>query len=153
MLLALQKVCLYNMELINKFASFYTDLDSMKIEELKTIYCQNVVFIDPIGEHQGITAVEQYFNGLLKKAQNCTFTIHEQLETTDDKYIVKWTMTYTTSRMNKGKPINVDGMTLLKLKDNKIVFHRDYFDMGEMIYEHIPVLGLFIRKIKKAMTS
>ncbi len=26
--------------------------------------------------------------------------------------------------------------------------HKDYYDLGEMVYEHVPILGFIIRKIK-----
>ena len=30
-------------------------------------------------------------------------------------------------------------------------YHRDYFDMGEFIYERVPVLGSVIRAIKRRL--
>jgi hypothetical protein len=30
-----------------------------------------------------------------------------------------------------------------------VYYHRDYYDAGSMLYEHIPLMGYAIRKIKK----
>jgi ketosteroid isomerase-like protein len=140
------------MTAIRKFESFYTDLASMKIEQLANVYSQDVVFIDPIAAHEGIAAVENYFSKLLHNAKYCTFTIHEIQETTTDNHVVTWQMVFTSSRMNKGKPIAVDGITILKIADDRVVYHRDYYDLGQMVYENIPFIGRIIKKIKKALS-
>lgn len=137
------------MDIIEKFTAFYTDLESMKVEELSSIYSSDVVFIDPIEEHHGIAAVEEYFARLLKNAKFCKFTIHSAEGTTKGRYVVEWTMSFTSARINKGEPVHVNGLTLLNVEDNMIVRHRDYYDLGEMIYEHVPLLGGIIKRIKR----
>jgi limonene-1,2-epoxide hydrolase len=54
--------------------------------------------------------------------------------------------------MNKGKPIAVDGITMLKIADDRVVYHRDYYDLGQMVYENIPLIGRLIKKIKRALS-
>lgn len=123
----------------------------MQVEELSSIYSECVVFIDPVAKHKGIKAVEDYFRGLLHNADHCTFNIHEKLVTSVDSYTITWTMSYTSSRLNKNKPIKVDGISLLKIQESKIVYHRDYYDLGQMVYEHVPLIGWLIKKIKRRM--
>jgi hypothetical protein len=45
----------------------------------------------------------------------------------------------------------VDGFSQISFEDNKVKHHRDYFDLGSMLYEQIPVLGLLIKKIKSGL--
>ncbi|MFT6087163.1 MAG: hypothetical protein ACJAWT_001197 [Glaciecola sp.] len=150
------------MNAITKFESFYTDLASMKIEELAGLYSNDVTFIDPIAAHTGITAVEQYFTKLLDNAKHCTFNIYsieqtisipsESESTTDwSGYLVTWKMSFTSARINKGQPIHVDGVSQLRIKNDKITYHRDYYDLGQMIYENIPLLGKLIKRIKRTL--
>jgi hypothetical protein len=178
------------MDVLEKFSSFYTDLSSMQIENLASIYSPDVVFIDPIAEHKGLSAVESYFDRLLKNAKHCQFVIHSQLEavpkyteslvelqqsrihTHDNsesslprivnsgsshekidtrKCVVNWTMEYKTPKINKGEAIRVDGVSLLTLHGDMIVFHRDYYDLGQMVYENVPLLGRIIKRIKRGM--
>lgn len=138
----------------------------MKIEELTNIYSNDVTFIDPIAEHSGISAVEAYFSKLLHNAKYCTFAIHsieqtvsiaienqtESKQTIDGScYLVTWKMSFTSSRINKGQPIHVDGVSQLKIIDDKITYHRDYYDLGQMIYENIPLIGRLIKRIKRTL--
>ena len=62
-----------------------------------------------------------------------------------------WTMKFTSSKMNKGKPISVDGITMLVIENDKITYHRDYYDLGQMLYENVPLLGLIIKRIKRSL--
>jgi len=150
------------MNAIKKFESFYVNLESMKVEELADIYSSDVVFIDPIAAHSGITSVKSYFTKLLRNAKHCTFAIHsiQKIEAKKnaavdegalEEYLVTWKMTFATSGVNKGKPIFVDGITQLKIVDDKITFHRDYYDLGQMVYENIPLLGRIIKRIKRTL--
>ena len=63
-----------------------------------------------------------------------------------------WTMTYRHPKLHKGKQdIRVEGVSLLQWKDGKIIRHQDIFDAGTMLYEHIPVLGWMIKKLKERL--
>lgn len=140
------------MNVIDKFASFYNNLASMQVNELSMIYCPNVSFIDPIAKHKGLASVETYFAKLLNNAAHCEFEIHSINSATDTDYFVNWTMRYTSTRINSGNPIAVEGVTFLKIEDNLIVFHRDYYDLGQMVYEHVPILGRIIKFLKKGLS-
>ena len=139
------------MTIIDKFSSFYSDLASMEISELKNIYSSDVTFIDPIAQHKGLIAVENYFAKLLHNAKYCNFTIHNKESTQSGNYLVTWTMVFTSAKMQGGKPIKVDGLTQLEISDNKITYHRDYYDLGQMIYENIPLLGRIVKRIKRGL--
>jgi hypothetical protein len=150
------------MDAIRKFESFYTDLASMKVEELAELYSSDITFIDPIAAHSGISSVERYFSKLLQNAKYCTFAIHSINKTSSidsvsvdvagiSAYFVTWQMSFTSTRMNKGQAIQVDGATQLKIEHNKIIYHRDYYDLGQMIYENVPLLGSVIKRIKRTL--
>ena len=139
------------MTLLEKFSSFYTNLASMQVSELASIYNEDVVFIDPIAKHEGLSAVENYFSKLLSNSQHCDFTIHTKQLNDSNNCTVTWTMKFTSSKMNKGKPISVDGITMLVIENDKITYHRDYYDLGQMLYENVPLLGLIIKRIKRSL--
>ncbi|MFT7088340.1 MAG: limonene-1,2-epoxide hydrolase [Glaciecola sp.] len=139
------------MKVLAKFSSFYTDLASMKIDDLSLIYSLDVLFIDPISQHRGLAAIEIYFAKLLENIKDCHFVIHSQQTCDNGQCIVNWTMKFKTAKMKQGKPITVDGITMLKLENDKITFQRDYYDLGQMVYENIPLLGIIIKKIRRSM--
>jgi hypothetical protein len=59
-----------------------------------------------------------------------------------------WIMYLRHKRLNKGVLVTVDGLSLLRIDGQRIGYHRDYFDAGQLLYENVPVLGRMIRWIR-----
>ena len=59
-----------------------------------------------------------------------------------------WTMTLRTRRPRR--VIVVPGLTLLRF-GALITSQRDYFDVGAMMYERIPLVGQLLRLLKRAV--
>ena len=53
--------------------------------------------------------------------------------------------------LRAGDTIRVEGASYLRTHNGKIYYHRDYFDMGAMLYEHLPLLGRIVQRIKKRL--
>ena len=149
------------MNVLARFSALYDDLTSLDPSELDKVYHQDIRFDDPVTTHQGLVAVKLYFQKLLTNTESCRFTIHhvakcvEQNDNQDTQFdhLVTWTMHLTTKSLNKGKPVNLDGSSLLAIREDRIIYHRDYYDMGQMVYEHVPILGFVIRKIKQKLAA
>jgi hypothetical protein len=60
-------------------------------------------------------------------------------------------MTYEHKALNRGKAITIEGHSLIKGNDDGVYYHKDYLDMGAMVYEHIPILGRLVKAIKLRM--
>ncbi len=129
-----------------RFTQFYADLANVDIDDLDNVYHEQILFKDPIASHSGIESVKAYFAHLLD---------HHFIENAsgDSPYdfTVEWTMHLTLN--NQSRSISVNGVSLLTVKDDRVVYHRDYYDMGEMVYEHVPVLKRVIHYIKKRLTQ
>ena len=78
--------------------------------------------------------------------------IKEQQQVNDNGFLT-WTMTLEHPKLQKGKTICVNGVSHLKFRDGQVIYHRDYFDLGEMLYENLPLLGSVIKAIKQRLGS
>lgn len=139
-----------------RFRQLYADLAKISINDLSLVYHQDIEFVDPVTTHRGIGAVKGYFANLLESVDSCQFDIHSLLYTEKCgpggyTHVVEWTMLLQLK--NKPNTISVDGVSMLKVRDDKIHYHRDYYDLGEMVYEHVPVLRSVIGFIKKKLDS
>ena len=56
-------------------------------------------------------------------------------------------------KINKSEPYQVEGISVIQVQDEKIIYQRDYYDMGELMYEKLPVLKQVIHFIKRKMDS
>lgn len=136
------------MTAIEKFRNFYQGLSKKDISGLSDVYSHNIEFIDPIATHHGIETVTQYFGRLLKGTSSCDFTIHSIKSLSDDEFVAEWQMRFVSSSLKTDNPIVVDGITVAKTEGDYVTYHRDYYDMGQLAYEHVPLLGYFVRKVK-----
>lgn len=132
---------------LQQFIDIYQSLNIDNVERIKDIYHPNVTFEDPLHKVQGINELQMYFNRLYENLLHCEFTI-EHYFSKNDEACIYWTMCFIHSKLNSGQAITVQGHSHLKGDDNKVIFHRDYLDVGAMLYEHISVLGGVIRFVK-----
>ena len=140
---------------IEKFCSIYRDLTKISSNDLRTIYTEDVEFIDPIQRHKGRDSVEAYFSKLNENARSCKFDITNTIPCDTNKDGVTAVLTWhMTLELNKPrKTIHLDGTTLLKEGASGFYYHRDYYDLGEMVYEHVPVVGWLVKKIKRKLAQ
>ncbi|WP_298943356.1 nuclear transport factor 2 family protein [uncultured Psychromonas sp.] len=132
---------------LNEFTSVYQKLNTDNLALLNSIYHQEITFIDPIHEIKGLDELQQYFQGLYQNLESCQFIISEVISQPNQAAIY-WKMTYQHPKLNKGNEVSVFGSSHLKAKEGKVIYHRDFLDLGSMLYEQLPVLGKVIRLIK-----
>jgi limonene-1,2-epoxide hydrolase len=132
---------------LQAFISVYSELKADNLQQLKGIYHSEVVFIDPMHQMQGRKELLSYFERLYREVISCDFIIEEVLEVGDEAAIF-WTMMLRHKQLAGGRKIKLEGHSHLKVQEGQIIYHRDYFDVGAMLYEHIPLLGRVIKFIK-----
>ena len=132
---------------LNNFVNVYQTLSTDNLDLLSKIYHRDVIFIDPIHELKGFDNLFEYFQNLYQNLSTCDFVI-TNIIAEKDQAAIYWTMSYQHPKLNKGKLITVIGHSHIKGYEDKVIYHRDYLDLGSMLYEQLPVLGKLIKLIK-----
>lgn len=116
---------------------------------LKELYHPKVVFEDPVGRHDGLEALTKYYDGMYENVTDIHFEFKPDA-IDGERHLATWVMTLKASGLNGGEAVIVPGVSEIVFDPatNLVIYHRDYFDMGQMIYEQVPVLGALIRFIK-----
>ncbi|WP_373478552.1 DUF2358 domain-containing protein [Geminocystis sp.] len=101
-----------------------------------SIYAQNVHFKDPVYNFYGIKKYQEMIDFLQKWFKNLTLELHE-INQTENQIDTRWTMSWN-SPLPWQPFISVSGRSELKLKDNLIIGHYDYWDRPflDMIKQH-----------------
>lgn len=138
-------------QLIADFKALYMQLDHSNCYEgiLENVYDDSMVFQDSFHRIEGLEKFKDYCSGLYENLNFCEFEFHNEWITKTNAMLT-WTMSYSHPRLKGSKTIRVDGATELIFK-NKVTYHKDYFDGGELLYEHVPLLGTVINQLKKRM--
>jgi ketosteroid isomerase-like protein len=133
---------------LDRFISLYQGLDKRQLHRLREVYAEDVLFVDPAHRIQGLAALEHYFAELYGGLESCTFEIERSQQQGDCAWL-GWTMTLRHPRLARGAPVSVRGATVLEFNDaGQVRLHQDYFDLGAMLYEQLPLLGPLVRIIK-----
>lgn len=148
-------------EIVEEFMAMYQSLNKDNLHLLKSVYAEDVEFVDAMHEVKGLPALTEYFAGMygnltsvsiqITGVQTNAFDAPDEHGNLGQAYMT-WVMTYSHPRLAGGKPIDLDGVTRLLYSD-KVNYHRDYADLGQMLYEHIPLLGSVIRLVKSRAVS
>lgn len=131
---------------VDTFKDVFNQLSRAKLSLIGDLYSEGIVFKDPLHELHGIAAVRDYFARLYDGVRHCRFTFEDQVVQGNTAMLV-WTMQLEHARLCKGQLLHLPGASHIRFGE-KIVYHRDYFDVGALLYERVPLLGPIVRKIK-----
>ena len=130
----------------------WAELSATNLSILNSYYDENAVFEDPLTRVQGLAEITNYYKGLYANVKAIRFEFTDK-NLSDDQQFFAWTMHLTAPGLNGGKEFSVKGSSLIKFspKSGKVIYHRDYFDTGEFIYENVPGLKWLHGYIKKSL--
>jgi len=137
---------------LSQFIAVYNQLNKHSLDRLNELYHPNIVFIDPLHHVNGIEPLKAYFAKSYKNIELCHFDVYHTLVQSDHAAIY-WKMTMVHRKLNGANEIIVDGHSQLQVCDGKVIFHRDFLDLGEMLYEQIPLIGPIIQWIKRKASN
>lgn len=136
--------------LVDRMKIYYKDLHAADLSDLHNIYADNIVFKDPVHKIQGLVELEDYFQALCIDLSDCRFEFLDELVSDDSAYI-KWIMHFRHPKLGN-RLISVRGVSHLKFSD-RIDFQEDFYDMGAMLYEQLPLLGNVTRWLRHRLAS
>lgn len=131
---------------------FFNEINKKTLNLVEDFYEPSAILIDPVGQHQGLKTIKAYYASVYENVRSIRFDFKSTLQS-GNTLVLFWTMTYSHPKLNGGSEIYVEGSSHIEFspQSKKAIYHRDYFDMGQMIYEHIPFVSWIIKKIKSRM--
>ncbi|MDO9477968.1 MAG: nuclear transport factor 2 family protein [Pseudohongiella sp.] len=137
--------------LLNDFKDFYRNPGIASLENIQRVYTQDVEFRDPAHALHGRLAVKNYLRSLYASTKHIKFDYLEE-QIGEHTATIVWQMTFSHTSLNGGNPVEVRGVTLIRFTD-RVYYHEDFFDLGAMLYRHVPILGSVIRYINNRLSA
>ncbi|MEO0444349.1 MAG: nuclear transport factor 2 family protein [Pseudomonadota bacterium] len=131
------------------FKQYYEEFHQRSFDELDAIYADDVVFTDPIHVIRGREPLKIYFEGMCRNLTACHFDFMDEV-IMGSRACYKWEMHYKHPTIKQNQPLKLTGATFITFSD-KIESHEDFYDMGAMLYEKLPLMGSAIRMIKSRL--
>ena len=130
---------------VEHFKQLYKTFSSETPAQLSLLYHPAIAFKDPIHELKGIAALTHYFASFCTEGNQYRFEFINEIISHDQAFF-QWQMHYSHPKLANGKPLQLNGGTLIRF-NAQIIYHEDFYDMGAMIYQHVPLLGWAVKKI------
>jgi hypothetical protein len=139
------------MDYADKIKKTFNDFDGRNSEVLNGFYEENVIFIDPVLRVQGLDSLKKYYFHTYSNVRSIRFEFGEMI-VEKNRINAPWTMELAVKGLNRGDPFKVQGCSNFEFNgEGKVIFHRDYVDLGAMVYERLPLQGKVISLIKRML--
>lgn len=130
----------------------FNAMNARTLHLVDELYAADVRFVDPFHVVEGREPLRDYYRRMYANVRSIRFDFSGSLSTPAE-LVLYWTMTFRHPRLRGGEAVSLEGCTRLCFATEgtdigKVVLHRDYFDAGALLYEHVPVLGAAIRFLR-----
>ena len=138
---------------LENFAAFFSSFAADRIErQLDRTYSEDVYFNDTLKAVRGAAALKHYLTESAAAVEECRVHIEDTTRCASGEYLVRWRMMIRFKRFRRGVDTWTIGVSHLRFgADGRVVYHQDYWNAADGIYEHVPVLGWMIRAIKRRL--
>ena len=136
-------------DIVDRYKDAANRLTKDTMDLLPGVYADTIWFIDPLHEVRGLINLRAYYERLYANISFVAFDFHDTI-VQDSMASLTWTMRMRHARFRPKEVVEVPGVSVIRFGE-RITYQRDYLDVGEMVYERVPVLGRAIRAIKSRL--
>jgi ketosteroid isomerase-like protein len=141
------------LDAVARVVDFFETLQPESVQRLADYYAPHAYFKDPFNEVRGLAQVQKIFAHMYVALEAPRFVITDQVVQGAQCFVV-WDFKFRFKRFAAQTEQVVHGTSHLRFApDGRIIFHRDYWDAAEELYEKIPWLGGLMRWLKKRVNS
>ncbi|QRX83943.1 nuclear transport factor 2 family protein [Glaciimonas sp. PAMC28666] len=133
---------------LQRIVTFFETFTIDNLALIPLIYAPDAWFKDPFNEVIGLPAIKHLYTHMFVQVNDPHFVITHHMQQEDVAFLA-WEFYFRMKHFSKDRQC-IRGATQLQLdKDGYITQHRDYWDAAEELYEKLPVLGSFMRLLKR----
>lgn len=127
---------------------FYETLSPAAVGRLGELYAPDARFKDPFNDVVGVPAIQAVFVGMYRQVDRPRFVVTRAFSDGEDAFLA-WEFAFCF-KGRAGPEQTIRGATHIQFAaDGRVAAHRDYWDAAEELYEKLPVLGWFMRRLKR----
>jgi hypothetical protein len=131
---------------------FYESMNESSLAGAGEVYAADAAFKDPFNEVRGLPAIVAIFRHMYVQVEAPRFVVKSRMAAGDEAFLTWHFLFRMKGSLDKEQCIR--GATHLRFDAaGRIADHRDYWDAAEELYEKIPVLGGFMRWLKRRAAS
>ncbi|KAF1049054.1 MAG: hypothetical protein GAK35_00031 [Herbaspirillum frisingense] len=131
----------------SKLVRFFETLTRDNAAQVAEVYAADARFKDPFNEVQGLEAIQHLFAHMFKQVKDPHFKVTATVQQREQVFLT-WDFFFRMPPFSAAEQC-IHGATHFHLaEDGRVIYHRDYWDAAEELYEKLPLVGLFMRGLK-----
>ncbi|WP_377704441.1 nuclear transport factor 2 family protein [Pseudoduganella sp. UC29_71] len=136
---------------LERLVRFYETLAPETVGQVREVYSPDAYFKDPFNEVRGHAAIIRIFEHMFAQVAQPRFVVRQRMAQRGHAFLT-WEFHF---RMQRAAGMHtIRGASHLEFgTDGRVAMHRDYWDAAEELYEKIPLLGGFMRLLKRRAAS
>jgi len=137
---------------LQRYIAFYETLSPETLPQADTVFTGDARFKDPFNDVRGIDRIRHVFTDMFKTVGAPDFHVTGSGWKDDAVCYLRWRFTYRVG--GKGDPVIVEGMSDVTFAPNgKVSSHIDFWDAAQGLYEHLPVIGMVLRALRRRVQA
>lgn len=131
------------------YCDFLEGLTVARVAELPAMCAPDVHFKDPFNDVVGAAKMREIFDDMFDHVRDLDFIIHHRMDD-GEACVIVWTL----SGRIMNRDWSVDGASKLRFDaEGKLVEHIDHWDAASGLYEKMPVIGWFARRLRNRLEA
>jgi hypothetical protein len=147
-------------EALDRLAGYFDGLTPAKVaDQTLSVYDPDAYLNDTLVAIEGAGAIRDYFAATMERAEGLRVRFLEVARPVATggqppgiaDYYIRWEMTVKSRHLAGGEPVVTYGVSHFRLDPaGQVLIHKDYWDSGTGLYEHLPVLGGLVQWVRAA---
>ena len=131
------------------YVRYLENLTPKTLNQISKYVTNDVHFKDPFNDVNGIEEMKGVFLHMFYNVENIVFKVRK-FNSVDGVGFMEWTF---SGRLQKKQWVFM-GASVVSFNDNNLVLeHIDYWDAAQGLYENLPVIGWFLRRLRRRLAA
>lgn len=134
---------------VQALVDFFERLQPADLDRLAGFYAADAYFKDPFNEVRGTAEIGRIFTHMFETLEQPHFVVTGRVAQGRECFLV-WDFRFRFRRFDRQRWQTVRGSSHLRFDaQGLVVFHRDYWDAAEELYEKLPGVGAVMRWLRR----
>lgn len=134
---------------VARFRELMSDFKASDFRErIPEVYAEEIFFNDTLKTVRGVEELQEYLAASAAAVEVATVEFHD-LVVDHGNYYFRWEMSLRFKKLARGRTHRSLGMSHIRFdREGKVVLHQDFWDAAGGFFEHLPLVGRILRRIK-----
>ena len=131
------------------YTQLYEQMTEASLDSFDEIFSRDAIFKDPFNEVKGVPAIRAIFEHMYDTCEQPRFKVISSSREGNTAWLL-WEFNCIVRK----RAISITGASRIVFSENgKVITHVDYWDAASQVYEQLPLIGWFVKKLRSMFSA